>query len=678
MQNKEIMNTKHKLMILGLFLATGWQVQAQEKSITNTGASPYAVQQAVDMGDVQWTKGFWADRTKSCYEQMVPQLWHVYTDASISHAYRNFEIAAGLEKGEHTGPSFHDGDFYKTLEAVCAIYAQTKDKKLLHMLDEVIPVIRKAQRADGYIYTKATIDQQRSGQNIEFQDRLSFESYNIGHLMTAGCIHYRATGQRELLDIAIKAADYLYGFYKKSNPTLARNAICPSHYMGTVELYRTTKDPKYLELAKHLIDIKGEIEDGTDDNQDRVPFRQQHKATGHAVRASYLYAGVADLCAEVVDTTLSNRLFEIWDDVTKHKMYITGGLGSLYDGTSPDGTSYDPNEVQKIHQAFGRDYQLPNLTAHNESCANIGNMLWNWRMANFTGDAKYIDVLELALYNSVLSGISLDGDKFLYTNPLSYSSDLPFQQRWSKKRVPYISLSNCCPPNIVRTIAEVANYAYGLSADAVAVNLYGGNALNTTYQGKHINIVQESGYPWEGSATFTLKEFPSNYTLKLRVPGWAGKAEIWKNKVKVEVPIEKGYALLAGSLKKGDRIEIRLPMEVSLMESNPLVEETRNQVAVMRGPIVYCLEKQDVAADINIFDLKMKQGEQFAPRHENILGQDIVLLEGNAYRTNSTKWNSLYRKTSDGKQETVPVRLVPYFAWGNRTFGDMSVWMPVF
>ncbi|WP_148908515.1 aceric acid hydrolase [Sphingobacterium allocomposti] len=670
------MNNYRKIMTLSLgFIALAAGAWAQQKAITNTGESPFAVQKAVNMGDVSWTKGFWAERTSTCYERMVPNLWDIYTDAEISHAYRNFEIAAGLQQGEHKGPSFHDGDFYKTLEAVCALYAQTKDAQLLQMIDEVIPVIAKAQRADGYIYTKATIDQRNSGQNIEFQDRLSFESYNIGHLMTAACIHHRVTGKSDLLRIATKAADYLYGFYKKSNPTLARNAICPSHYMGTIELYRTTRNPKYLELAKHLIDIKGEIEDGTDDNQDRVPFRKQNKAMGHAVRASYLYAGVADLCAELQDTTLSNRLFAIWEDVVRHKMYITGGLGALYDGTSPDGTSYDPAEVQKVHQAFGRDYQLPNLTAHNETCANIGNMLWNWRMTNFTGDAKYMDVLELALYNSVLSGISLDGDKFLYTNPLSYSSKLPFQQRWSKKRVPYISLSNCCPPNVVRTIAEVAAYAYGLSDDAVWVNLYGGNVLQTTYKGNPISIKQESNYPWDGDATFLIEELPKGYALKLRIPAWAETAEIRKNNEKVAFSKEKGYAILKGDFKKGDRIHLRLPMAVRFMEANPLVEETRNQVAVMRGPVVYCLEQADVKQTVDIFDLQISHQDTFVPTHESVLGQDIVFLKGQAYTDGKQSWSTLYRPMGETKKQTVPVRLVPYFAWGNRTFGDMAVWL---
>ena len=352
----------------------------------------------VDMGHVQWTKGFWAERFQVCRDSMVPNLWKIYTDANISHAYKNFEIAAGLDTGRHKGPSFHDGDFYKTLEAVASLYAATKDPKLLTLMDGAISTIAKSQREDGYIYTKAMIEQRRTGVKNQFEDRLSFEAYNIGHLMTAACVHYRATGKTNLMEVATKATEYLYNFYQKASPTLARNAICPSHYMGVIEMYRTTGEPRYLELAKHLIDIKGKIEDGTDDNQDRIPFRQQTKITGHAVRANYLYAGVADLYAENGDTSLINRLHMMWDDLVQHKMYVTGGCGSLYDGVSPDGTVYNPPYVQKIHQAFGRDYQLPNLTAHNETCANIGNVLWNWRMLQLTGEAKYAVISECPLF----------------------------------------------------------------------------------------------------------------------------------------------------------------------------------------------------------------------------------------------------------------------------------------
>jgi DUF1680 family protein len=668
------------LSILTLTFCLPASMMAQQKSLVNTSASPYAKLHSVDMGGVTWTNGFWAERFDVCKESMVPQLWKVYTSADISHAYKNFEIAAGLDTGSHKGPSFHDGDFYKTIEAVASIYASTKDKKLDEMMDKAIATIAKSQREDGYIYTMAMIEQRKTGRKNQFEDRLSFEAYNIGHLMTAACIHYRATGKKNLLNVAIKATDYLYRFYKTASPTLARNAICPSHYMGVVEMYRTLGDKRYLELAKNLIDIKGKINDGTDDNQDRIPFREQQKVMGHAVRANYLYAGVADVYAETGDETLISQLNKMWHDVTEHKMYITGGCGSLYDGVSPDGTSYNPTEVQKIHQAYGRDYQLPNFTAHNETCANIGNVLWNWRMLKLTGDAKYADIVELALHNSVLSGISLDGKKFLYTNPLSYSDKLPFQQRWSKERVEYISLSNCCPPNTVRTIAEVSNYAYSISDKGVYVNLYGGNNLSTKLDdGSSLKLTQETAYPWNGDISIDMKETSGKpFSVFLRIPGWASSADLTINGKAFDGKLTPGtYAEVNRKWKKGDKISLRLPMKAELIEANPLVEETRNQVAVKRGPIIYCAEGMDMPAGKSIFDINLPSSIEFTPKLVNFENSSIMSLEAEATFVNNDSWkNTLYKKVSDKKLETAKIKLVPYYAWGNRTMGDMTVWMP--
>jgi len=668
------------LSILSLTLCLSGGAVAQQKSLVNTSASPYAKLHSVDMGGVTWTNGFWAERFNVCKESMVPQLWKVYTSENISHAYKNFEIAAGLDTGSHKGPSFHDGDFYKTLEAVASVYASTKDKKLDEMMDKAITTIAKSQREDGYIYTMAMIAQRKTGKKNQFEDRLSFEAYNIGHLMTAACIHYRATGKKNLLDVAVKATDYLYRFYKTASPTLARNAICPSHYMGVVEMYRTLGDKRYLELAKNLIDIKGKINDGTDDNQDRIPFRDQQKVMGHAVRANYLYAGVADVYAETGDETLISQLNKMWHDVTEHKMYVTGGCGSLYDGVSPDGTSYNPTEVQKIHQAYGRDYQLPNFTAHNETCANIGNVLWNWRMLNLTGDAKYADIVELALHNSVLSGISLDGKRFLYTNPLSYSDKLPFQQRWSKERVEYISLSNCCPPNTVRTIAEVSNYAYSISDKGIWVNLYGGNNLSTKLEdGSSLKLTQETAYPWNGDISIDVKETSGKpFSVFLRIPGWASSGDLTINGKAFDGKLAPGtYAEVNRKWKKGDKISLKLPMEAQLIEANPLVEETRNQVAVKRGPVVYCAEAIDIPAGKSIFDINLPSAIQFEPKLVNFENSNIMSLEGQATFVKNDSWkNKLYKKVSDEKLETAKIKLVPYYTWGNRTHGDMTVWMP--
>lgn len=674
---------KQKNVLLAFFLIGLFplnRLQAQNKGLVNTSKSTYAKLSGLDIEDVKWTKGFWADRFRVCRDSMVPNIWNVYTDANISHAYKNFEIAAGLDTGSHKGPSFHDGDFYKTMEAVVTMYAISRDKKLDEMLDKAISTIAKSQREDGYIYTKAMINQRKTGVANQFEDRLSFEAYNIGHLMTAATIHNRVTGKTNFLDIARKATDYLYNFYQKASPALARNAICPSHYMGTVEMYRTTRDPRYLELAKHLIDIKGKIDDGTDDNQDRIPFRQQNKVTGHAVRANYLYAGVADVYAETGDTSLMNRLDVMWNDVVNHKMYVTGGCGSLYDGVSPDGTVYKPDYVQKIHQAYGRDYQLPNFTAHNETCANIGNVLWNYRMLLLTGEAKYADVMELALYNSVLSGISLNGKKFLYTNPLAFSDDLPFQQRWSKDRVGYIGLSNCCPPNVVRTIAEVSNYAYSISDKGVWLNLYGGSNVSTTLKdGSPLKLNQVTNYPWDGNVTVTVDQAPGKeFSVFMRIPGWADKAKISINGKLYTGDITPGeYVELNRKWTTGDKIELILPMDAKLIEANPLVEETRNQVTVKRGPVVYCLESADLSKNNNVFGLSLPVQSQFTPKMVQIENSDIMLLEAKADVISPANWNTLYREVSKKAPVQVPVKLVPYYAWGNRGHSEMTVWLPV-
>ncbi|MGS2739253.1 aceric acid hydrolase [Sinomicrobium sp. M5D2P17] len=653
-------------------------ITAQNKSLVNTSESPYARLKGVGLNDVTWTGGFWKEQFETEKNNTLPYMWNLYHDAETTHAYRNFEIAAGLMKGKHDGPSFHDGDFYKIMEAMAAMYALTKDVSLDKQMDEAIALIAKTQRQDGYLHTPVLIEERWGtlGEE-ELQKQLGFEKYNMGHLMTAACIHYRATGKDNFLKVARGVADYLYDFYRKASPELARNAICPSHYMGIVEMYRTTKDPRYLELAKNLVDIRGTTDDGTDDNQDRIPFREQKRAMGHAVRANYLYAGVADLYAETGEKVLLDNLQSIWEDVIYRKMYITGACGALYDGVSPDGTSYDPSEVQKIHQAYGRPYQLPNATAHNETCANIGNVLWNWRMLQLTGEAKYADIVELALYNSVLSGISIKGKEFLYTNPLLVSADLPFEQRWGNTRQGYIALSNCCAPNVTRTLAEVNNYAYSISGEGLYVNLYGSNTLNTALpDGKEIIVEQQTDYPWDGKITLTIKKTPARpYNLFLRIPGWCKETSIRVNGKEITQDLRPGtYAKVSRKWKRGDEIVLNLPMPVTLMEANPLVEEARNQVAVKRGPLVYCLESEDLPGDTRINEITLDPEGGFDLDKQLIANRQVVTLKTTAGIKNRKWKKSLYRPLEkEGKG--IAVKFVPYFTWGNRAVGEMAVWM---
>lgn len=647
-----------------------------QKGLVNTLASPYAKLSSVDMGSVQLTKGFWAERFAVCKNAMVPHLWATYHDATLCHSFKNFEIAAGLDTGSFKGPSFHDGDFYKTLEAVAGLYAITKDPHLDKMMDEAIAVIAKAQREDGYVYTKSIIEQKQSGKRKMFDDKLSFEAYNFGHLMTAACVHYRATGKTTLLHVAEKATDFLIGFYNTATPEQARNAICPSHYMGIIELYRTTENKKYLALAEKLIDIRGKTE-GTDDNSDRVPFRDMKRVVGHAVRANYLFAGVADVYAETGDSSLLSALNRMWDDVVLRKMYITGGCGALYDGVSVDGISYNPDTVQKIHQAYGKDYQLPNLSAHNETCANIGNVLWNRRMLELTGDSRYADVVELALYNSVLSGVSMDGDKFFYTNPLAASASYPYNLRWSGGRERYIALSNCCPPNLVRTIAEISNYMYSVSDDGLYIDMYGGNVLKAVLKdGAAISVEQQTDYPWDGRIAVVVKEAPVKETgIFMRIPGWCKKASLSVNGKMVEVKLG-GYAKLLRKWKTGDKIELVLDMPATLIEANPLVEETRNQVAVKRGPVVYCLESVDLKAGQQLSDIVIPADVKLQQKPFKIDNGNMMALEGDVRLLHNDWGRELYKTLNDSTLGT-KVRWIPYYAWANRGKSDMSVWLPV-
>jgi len=675
------MKLKHFLQIPAILLLIHSLALAQEKSLVNTSQSPFAKLKSIDMGDVRWTTGFWAERFQVCKESMVPHMMDEYLNPEVSHAFRNFEIAAGEMQGEHVGPAFHDGDFYKILEGMIMVWSVGKDAATEKKIDAIIGTIAKSQRPDGYIHTPVVIKQlQSSGEKKEFGERLDFETYNMGHLMTAACLHYRLTGKRNFFNVAVKATDFLYDFYKRASAELARNAICPSHYMGVIEMYRTTRDPRYLELAKNLVAIRSLVENGTDDNQDRLPFLKQEKAMGHAVRANYLYAGVADIYTETGDDSLMITLDKIWHNLTERKMYVTGGCGALYDGVSPDATSYVPSYNQKVHQAYGREFQLPNLTAHNESCANIGNILWNWRMFLATGEARFADVMELTMYNSLLAGVSLDGKGYFYTNPLSVNQDIPFTMRWSKQREPYISFCNCCPPNTIRTIAEISNYIYAVSDKGLWINLYGSNQLQTKLaDGSAIRMNQKTDYPWKGKIMITLEDVPvEKFSVFLRIPGWATGAEIYLNGKKESMTLLPGsYAELRRGWKRGDRIELALPMEAQLIEANPLVEEAHNQVAVKRGPVVYCIESADIPANRRIFDYILPASSQFKPKDIVLAGSKLSALEGEVELIPNESWSGKLYRPIQRKKETTTLQLVPYYAWGNRGKGDMSVWLSV-
>ena len=648
--------------------------------VVDNRLSPHAAIQSVGLHEAQWTSGFWADRFRNCRDRMVPNMWRLMEGTHYSQYLQNFRVAAGMVEGRYRGAPFNDGDFYKWLEAACAIYSATKDTELEKIIESVIPIIAKAQQPDGYIHT-AVIVRQRNGETDAqpFQDRFNFEMYNMGHLLTAACIHHRATGRTNLLSVAGKSADHLHKIFSNASPEAARSSVCPSHYMGMVELYRTTRDPRYLELARTFLELRDQITDGGDDNQDRIPFRKQTEAVGHAVRANYLYAGVADLFMETGDATLWEPLQRIWTNVVYQKMHITGGCGALYDGASPDG-SKNQRIITRTHQAYGRNYQLPNLTAHNETCANIGNVLWNWRMFLASGEARFMDIVELALYNSVLSGVGLDGTNFFYVNPLRTLDPMPTELRWSRTRVPYVS-SFCCPPNLVRTIAESANYAYSKSDRAIWINLYGSSTLRTKLSDRDIvELAQETEYPWNGRIRITIKEAPSiDLALKLRIPGWATGASIRLNGKPIDLaPQPSTFAEIHRAWSSGDLLELELPMRPRLMEANPYVEEAVNQVAIQRGPVVYCLESTDLPPGVRLSDVAIPGDIDLAARFDaNLLG-GVVTLDGTVQAREIQNWNGqLYREFQPRRAKAVKTRFIPYSVWGNRGPSEMSVWLPL-
>jgi DUF1680 family protein len=650
----------------------------QSGELADTRNSPHAVVQSVRLDEVRWTEGFWADRFVTCRDRSLPAMWDVMRGTKYKPYLQHFLIAAGDIEGDYHGAQWNDGDFYKFLEAVCAVYAITRNPQLAGILDQSIDAISRAQRADGYLHTPVLVRERRGDTAAQpFRDRNHFEMYNMGHLMTAACLHARVTGNDRFLTVARNTADFLDEAFREPTPALARNAVCPSHYMGLVELYRTTREARYLDLANKLFAMRDMVSDGGDDNQDRIPFADQREAVGHAVRANYLYAGAADLYLETGEQRLWKPLEAISRNVTETKMYITGGCGALYDGASPDGSN-DQGNITRVHQAYGRNYQLPNVTAHNETCAAVGSVLWNWRMFLATGEARYIDVIELALHNAMLSGVSLNGTNYFYVNPLRHVEPLPTKLRWSRERVPYVT-SYCCPPNVLRTIAELNGYAYSKSNDTVWVNLFGGSRLSTELNGKPLTLTQQTDYPWNGRVRITVDECPPDeFALKLRIPAWARDAKLSVNGAKAGVnSAPPTYAEVRRHFHPGDVVELDLPMPAQLIETNPLVEETRNQVAIQRGPIVYCLESPDLPEGVRVQDVVIPSSARLVVQHDADLLGGITVVNADVLARQVDSWdNTLYRPQRLGPERPINVRFIPYYAWSNRGPSEMSVWLP--
>lgn len=621
-----------------------------------------------------WNQGFWGRLHQLCREKILPSMREALDEPENGAVFSNFYIAAGLREGERKGTMWSDGDCYKYMEACAHIYGLTKEQSILDHLDPLIDVIAAAQEADGYISTPMQLRDDKE----RWTDLHDHELYNMGHLLTAASVHHRISGKRNFLQIAINLADYLCDVFIPCPPELAHFGFNPSNTMGAVDLYRVTGDDKYLELAQTFVDMRGSQPGGKDLNQSLVSLREETRAVGHAVTAGYLYCGATDVYAETGEAELLTALERIWDNAVLSKMYITGGTSAQHSGASqrPEfGGNTGP-----VHEAFGYEYSLPNATAYNETCANIAHAMWNWRMLNLTGDAKYTDIVELVLYNSMLSSMSLDGLRFCYTNPLRwYGEEHPLlsQDTYERWRLLYCY---CCPTNTARTIALLHNWFYSVSEAGLWLHLYGSNSVNTTLtDGSAIALTQQTDYPWDDMARITIEAAPTHeVSLMLRIPGWCGDASLSINGETSAAPLEPAsYVELRRAWKSGDVIELGLPMRPRLIKAHPKAEEIRNHVAVMRGPIVYCLEGTDLPDVVSILDVYAPDDMRLTARREEDLLGGIITINGTArHITERNGSSALYMEAGNEEEAELDITMIPYYAWNNRGINEMTVWLP--
>jgi len=647
---------------------------AQEQGVINTARSPHVTLKSINIGDCQWTSGFWADKFKLCEEVMVPHMGSLLK-GDAGYAYDNFKIAAGLKQGKHQGMHWHDGDFYKWMESAAYVYAVNKDPKILKELDEIIEVIGQAQADDGYLSTQTQLKGIK-----RWSERKYHELYNSGHLLTSACIHHRVTGQRNFLDIAIKHAKHLYRTFGPQPKELARFGFNQTQITGLVELYRSAGNKEFLHLAEIFINMRGrsKVEPHPsvrhtkigDMVQERTPLRKSSEAVGHAVLALYYYAGAADVYAETGEKALVKALDRLWDNIVNKKMYVTGACGQSHHGAS--------SKVDFVHEAFIDEYMMPNLTAYNETCANICNAMFSFRMLGIHGQAKFADIMELVLYNSALSGISVEGTHYFYTNPLRRTRDHLMDTTDQQTREPYINCF-CCPPNLVRTIAKVSGWAYSLAKNGVAVNLYGGNTLDTKLpDGSELKLKQETQYPWNGTVRITVdacKDTP--FDIMLRIPAWAEGSMIRVNGKTLSAEITPGtFARINRQWKPGDVIKLDVLMRARLLSGHPRIEEIRNQAAIKRGPVVYCIESPDLPEHTDILDVYISSDVKLTAEHRPDFLGGVTTLSGQVLLRGDQR-GAMYTTLNQPDWKAVSTQFVPYFAWSNRGVSEMTVWLPL-
>jgi uncharacterized protein len=632
--------------------------------------------QSVPFTQVKLTDNFWLPRIETNRTVTIPAS---FERCENTGRVKNFVMAAEKKGKFCTKYPFDDTDIYKTIEGASFSLAVHQDPKLERYLDSLITIISKAQEPDGYLYTARTINPNDpplwSGkERWEKERELSHELYNAGHLYEAAAAHFLATKKTNLLNIALKNADLVCSVFGPD-----KKHVAPGHEiveMGLVKLFRITGKKEYLATAKFFIEERGHYNGynpkSTDEWkngsywQDNIPVNEQTEATGHAVRAGYLYAAIADVAALTGDDSLINAIDRIWENAVGKKMYVQGGIGAVGDG-----------------ERFGDNYELPNATAYNETCAAIANVYWNYRMFLLHGDAKYIDVLEKSLYNGLISGIGLDGKSFFYTNAMqiknsfSHTDMEPERSSWFE--------CSCCPTNLTRLIPSIPGYMYAQKNDSLFVNLFINSTTEININNKAVQVIQKNNYPWDGALSFTINPKKNTaFNLLVRIPGWAQNAAIPSTLYKfqtnnganpvikvngkvVEFIIEHGYAVINKTWKKNDVVEVVLPMEVRRVVANENVKDDINKVALQRGPIMYCAEWVDnngktsniIIPNETVFTNEFKP-DVLHGIEELKARVPVVVINNENIST-----------------EIKTFTAIPYYSWANRGKGEMMMWFPV-
>ena len=645
-----------KKLLTAIFVFSLWgNMQAQDAP----HGYPYS---PVPFTSVKVTDSFWGQRLKASREVTIPL---AFSKCEESGRYENFVKAAHpSENYKVEGLPFDDTDVYKTIEGASYLLQTYPDKKLKSYIDSVLAIVAAAQEPDGYLYTSRTMNPKHphawsGSRRWEKVEDLSHEFYNLGHMVEGAIAHYQATGKRNFLDIAIRYADCVC---REIGPGEGQQVLVPGHQiaeMALAKLYIVTGDQKYLDEAKFFLDQRGHTSRRDAYSQAHKPVVEQDEAVGHAVRATYMYAGMADVAALTGDTAYIHAIDRIWDNIVGKKYYITGGIGATANG-----------------EAFGANYELPNMSAYCETCAAIGNVYVNYRLFLLHGESKYYDVLERSLYNGLISGVSLDGGGFFYPNPL--------ESRGQHQRQPWFGCA-CCPSNICRLIPSLPGYVYAVKDKDLRVNLSIANQPDSEVGKKSVVLEQQTRYPWDGDVAVSVKKNKAGeFAMKIRIPGWVrgqvvpsdlyrysdGKRLGYSVKVNgqpVESELQDGYFTIERQWKKGDKVEVHFDMEPRVVKAHAKVEADRGRVAVERGPLVYCAEWPD--NDFDIMSVLVNRRPQF----ETVEKPDML-----CGLTEIKTGAQVLGYDAEGRltASDVELTLIPYYAWAHRGAGNMMVWLP--